>query len=116
MSNSNTIHVNDIGTEIEITIYQVNIIDGDETEEILDISDYITLTFKARHNSGKASFYGEMNLVTDGTDGKCSFITTDILKFTVAGCWTIQVFYESPNGEWHTTTTTIEVKPILNIA
>ena len=84
------IHVGDIGTLLEVTLYDcstpVDLTGATETTLILvsptGVKTELTATFK-----------------TDGTDGILQYISDDE-TFTEAGTWKIQGFVILPAGQW----------------
>lgn len=111
----NKLFVGDVGVAITVTINNLVIDNGEETSTVQDISDYTELKIRAMHCSGRSFFYEDMELLTDGTDGKCRFITTDLVNFDIPGDWRIQVYYESLSGKWSTTTFQIKVYDIVRL-
>ena len=86
------IHVGDIGTVLEITIY-----DGDA---IVDISGATVKQIKLRKPSGSV-VTKTASFSTNGQDGKVRYVTQDN-DLNEHGYWQIQGYVELGGGEWHT--------------
>jgi hypothetical protein len=84
------IHVGDVGTVIEVTVtanlLPVNIANATVKQYLL----------KSPRGSAKVR---NVAFKTDGTDGQLKYILApgDIDTY---GVWSIQVYIETPNGEW----------------
>lgn len=84
--------VDDIGTELEITM-----MDGDA---VLPIGTAAERHIWLKKPSG-AVLERTGSLVTDGADGKMSY-TTIAGDIDMAGPWLLQGFVVFPSGAWHT--------------
>lgn len=97
------IHVEDIGTIIELTVKEgAAIVDTSTTttkQIVLMKPDGSTLTKTAA-------------FVTDGTDGKIKY-TTIAGDLSVAGDWQVQGLLTYGTGTWHTSTESFQVHPNL---
>ena len=98
------VHVGDIGTVFELTIY-----DG---SSVVDISSATTKQITLQTPTGTSTTYTAVFSGT-GTDGKIKYTTTTALILSVAGMWKIQGVVVMPAGTWHTSVETFQVHPNL---
>lgn len=96
---SSQIHINDIGTELIVTIKD----DG----AVVDISGASTMTIVIKKPDGE-SLTKTASLYTDGTDGKMEYITQsgDIDQ---AGLYKIQGIVVLDSGTFHTSISSFQV-------
>ena len=89
------IHLDDIGTVIEVTITDKN---SDGTATVLDISSATVTELIFKKPSGTVVTQ-TAGFTTDGTDGKIQYITiaADIDEF---GTWHLQARIVMPSGTW----------------
>lgn len=90
---ANEIHLNDIGTIFEITLYDCEII-------LPDLPDATSLIIKFQKPDKKTTVDQPAEFKTDGTDGIVQYTTLngDLDK---TGNWKIQAFVITPSGSWH---------------
>lgn len=87
------IHLNDIGTVFELTVY--------EGDVIVDVSSAVSLNIYFRKPDGTTVLTKSAAFTTDGTDGKIRYVTVDGDLDTTGG-WKIQGRVELPTGRWST--------------
>ena len=97
------IHLNDIGTAFQLTIYDCQV-----PPVIIDISSASVKEVKFRRPN-YTSFTKTGTFVTDGTDGQVEYITLD-LDLDAEGTWEIQAKVTLPTGTWSSDIQTFEVK------
>lgn len=88
------IHLNDIGTVINVTIKDCN-------SNVLDISSATSKTITFKKPSG-STVTTSANFSTDGTDGIVTYTAASGL-FDEVGSWKIQAEVVAPNGKWKST-------------
>jgi hypothetical protein len=86
------LHLNDIGTQILITIKEGNV--------AVDLSTAITMQFDFKRKDG-TTFTVDADHYTDGTDGILEYIT-EAGDISQVGKWSVQPYLELPNWEGHT--------------
>jgi len=96
---SNEIHVNDIGTQLVVTVYDNN--------SIVDISAAAQLFIFLKKPNG-TTYTKTASLYTDGTDGKMSYVAT-AGDFDVSGNYKIQGKVVLSGGTYYTSTATFKV-------
>lgn len=95
------IHVGDIGTVFEVTLYE----DCETLLPGVDTSTVRKLYFKKPDGS---VIERDAVFTTDGADSKIQYVTVaDDLDQD--GNWELQGFIETPSGSWHSTTDCFEV-------
>lgn len=93
------IHVGDIGTAFDITMY-------DDTK-VVDLTGYISLTINFIKPDGTCMPKVAV-LKTDGTDGILRYITV-LGDLDQAGTWQLQAVVELATGKWSSDTTKFKV-------
>lgn len=96
---ANEIHVGDIGTAFDVTLY-----DGDD---VVDLTGYTSLIFNFIKPDGTCMPKTAVPK-TDGTDGILRYITI-IGDLDQAGTWILQAVVELPTGKWSSDTTKFKV-------
>ncbi len=93
---SGEIHVNDVGTIFELTVYDT----VNDLSVVKNISSASTLTVKFLKQDGTVMTRNGV-LTTDGSDGKFQYTTVagDLDKI---GGWRIQGYVVLPSGAWNT--------------
>ncbi len=104
MSEPAELHVGDTGTAILLTL-------RDEDGKVISLADYISLVLLMRRPDGLL-LQKSCNLYTDGTDGIARYVTTSS-DWNVPGNYKFQLYAQSPQGHWHTTTEIRNVLPNL---
>ena len=99
---SEQIHMGDVGTSFDITVYE-----GGELKD-LSTAHQVTLKFRKPDNSVVSK---SGTLVTDGTDGQVRYIT-EVDFLDSRGQWDLQVVVNYP-GEpiWHSNIVHFHVHP-----
>ena len=97
---SSNIHVDDIGTQLVIEVW-----DGDQ---LVNLSTAIAMTIQLRKPDGTL-LSKNASLYTDGTDGMMSYSSL-AGDFDVAGSYTIQGIVVLIQGTFHTSTSMFQVK------
>lgn len=101
MATTAEIHVGDVGTVFEMTVY-------DDGNTIVDLSANISIELHFLKPGSTTKIEKTATLSTDGTDGKIKYTTiTDDLD--TAGTWKIQGKVETAAGIWHTDISTFVV-------
>lgn len=103
------IHLNDIGTMFEVTMYDCKY-DPDtktETKTILNLSTATLLEIIFKRPDGTALVV-TAELLTDGTDGKMYYLTVDG-DLNQLKNWSIQGRATYLTGKWHSTIATFVV-------
>lgn len=103
MSTSTDMHVGDIGTVIEVTLY-----DGGS---VVDISSATVKQFMLEKPDG-TTVTKSASFTTDGTDGKLRY-TTIANDLDTAGDWQLQVYVEMTAGKWNSDVGAFTVLPNL---
>lgn len=98
------IHVDDIGTIIEVTV-------KDEDDTVINLATATVKQFIFR-KPDHVEVVKAAALVTDGTDGKLQY-TTIADDVDLAGDWQIQVYIENPSGKWHSDAQVFSVRENL---
>lgn len=93
------IHLNDIGTNFEITILNDGV--------VVDISSATTKEIKFKKSNG-STFTQSVSFVTDGTDGKIKYLSVDG-DLDLIGIWQIQARVVLSSGTWSSETEEFEV-------
>jgi len=103
------IHKGDIGTVFEITMY-------DQAGEIvrLDTATSLKILWE-RQDRPKTTTQHTAELVTDGTDGKLQYVTTDAADLDYVGKWKQQAYVEMPTGKWSSDFQTFKVIDNLEV-
>jgi hypothetical protein len=100
---ANEIHVGDIGTTFEITMY-----DGDA---IVNLSGANTLQMFFLKPDGSTTLTKTATLVTDGTDGKLKYVTV-ANDLDTAGTWKIQARIQfDASNDWKSDISKFKVFP-----
>lgn len=86
------IHLNDIGTEIRVTVKDCN-------SNAVDISAATAMSIIFKKPSG-TSVTKTASLYTDGTDGIVTYTAASGL-FDEIGTWKLQAEVVAPNGQWN---------------
>ncbi len=90
------IHVGDIGTSFEITLY--------DDSAVVDVSGATSkeILFKKPTVDGVEgdTVTKTADFTTDGTDGSVKYVTVDANDLDVAGTWKIQAKVTLPGGTW----------------
>lgn len=87
------IHVNDIGTTLEMTV-------KDQDGNIVNISGASTMTVYLERPNGAGVLTRTAVWGTDGTDGVMKYVTVDG-DLDQAGSWQMQGFVTIGGGSWH---------------
>lgn len=90
MATTTEMHINDIGTVIEMTIYD----DG----EGVDLSTATLKQFIFKKPDG-TTVTKTAAFSTNGADGKLRYVTVPN-DLNVDGSWSLQVYVEMPTGKW----------------
>lgn len=94
-----TLHVNDVGIPIEITI---------EDDGIpVDVSEMISATLILRPPNGTNLLF-PLEFVTDGLDGRLSYTLEDG-DLATCGTWKVQAKITMEEGAWHSEVEEFEV-------
>lgn len=93
------IHVNDIGTAFDITLY--------DNDEVVDISNPVSLIINFIKKDGSCMPKTAV-LKTDGTDGVLRYITVDG-DLDQEGSWSLQAIVELATGKWSSDITKFKV-------
>ena len=88
---ANEIHVGDIGTSFQVTLY--------DSTNIVDISGATTKTLYFLKPDGTTKLTKTASFLTDGTDGILEYLTISG-DLDVSGTWKIQAKVVLPSGEW----------------
>lgn len=104
MATQTDMHVGDVGTIIEVTLYDggavVNLSSATLKQFILTKPDATVVTKTAAFSS-------------DGSDGKLRY-TTIAGDLDAKGSWHLQVYVEMPTGKWKSDIQEFQVEPNLS--
>lgn len=89
---ANEIHLNDIGTIFEITLYDCDII-------LPDLSEATKMVIKFQKPDKRTTIDQIASFKSDGNDGIIQYITIDG-DLDEIGNWKIQAYIETPSGSW----------------
>src|SRR5262245_28903947 len=103
MATSTDMHVGDVGTVIEVTLY--------EDDDLIDLSGATVKQLRLQKPDGTVDTKTAL-FSTDGTDGKVRYVMqADDLD--QAGDWRLQVYIETPAGKWSSEAGVFSVLEIL---
>lgn len=104
MPTSTDMHVGDIGTVLEVTLY--------DSGSVVDVSSATVKQIILEKPDGTA-VTKTASFTTDGADGKLRY-TTIANDLDAPGDWNLQVYVEMPAGKWKSDVGVFTVLPNLS--